>query len=71
MGSTDKYYFRGDSIVGDKIYKKIYECRADEFCLNPIFNGLIREEEKKVYYISPYSTLNTEYLIYDFSLEEG
>jgi hypothetical protein len=70
---TDYYYFDGDSIFNEKTYKKVFSYR-DELHLDRFFAGLIREENKKTYFV-PYhiglETLLKESILYDFSLEQG
>lgn len=66
---TTKIYFDGDSLLNSKTYKKVFHCFDDEFCLNPIFYGLIREENQKTYFV--FSDETKEYLLYDFSVELG
>jgi len=65
---TQYAFFDGDSIVADVTYKKVfsYNDKAHE---NIKYEGLIREHEKKTYFIPANS--KKEYLLYDFSLEEG
>ncbi len=65
---TQYVYFDGDSIIGINSYKKVFSC-DDSLHKNIKYEGLIREEEKKTYFIPANS--DTEYLLYDFSLEEG
>ena len=64
---TTKIYFDGDSILNSKTYKKVFHCFDDEFCQNPIFYGLIREENQRTYFV--FSNEADEYLLYDFSAE--
>jgi len=64
---TDYVYFDGDSIVGGYLYKKVFMCR-DELHEHIVYMGLMREENQKTYLKWNDSP---EYLIYDFSLEEG
>ena len=65
---TKKIYIKGDSILNDQTYKKVFKCiNNDESCQHPVFDGLIREENLKTYYILPEETI--EYLLYDFSLQ--
>lgn len=66
--STEYVYFESDSIIEDVSYKKVFSCN-DSLHENIAFEGLIREQERKTYFI-PADSL-TEYLLYDFSLEEG
>jgi hypothetical protein len=66
--STQYIYFGGDSIVAGKAYKKVFSC-DDELHENITYEGLLREQDKKTYGISKDS--ETEYLLYDFSLEAG
>ena len=65
---TQYVYFDGDSIVASNSYKKVFSCK-DKLHENIKYEGLIREQDKKTYFIPANS--ETEYLIYDFSLEEG
>jgi len=64
---TQYVYFDGDSIVGDHLYKKVFGCN-DQLHENIEYAGLMREENQKTYRKWNDSP---EYLIYDFSLEEG
>jgi hypothetical protein len=67
---TDYYYFDGDSILGEHSYKKMFLCSNSRLHGNHDgFQGLMREENQKTYFVYPAS--ETEYLFYDFSLEEG
>ncbi len=61
-------YFNGDSTVGEQVYKKVfsYEGHSQEAIK---YEGLMREQDKKTYFI-PVDSI-TEYILYDFSLEEG
>ena len=65
--STDYYYFDGDSIIGTHSYKKMFSCN-DLLHENCSYEGLLREENQKTYFRT---NSGTEFLIYDFSLEEG
>ena len=65
---TQYVYFEGDSTVSAVSYKKVFSCE-DKFHENIKFEGLIREQDKKTYIIPTNS--EKEYLLYDFSLEEG
>ncbi|MDR0762902.1 MAG: T9SS type A sorting domain-containing protein [Bacteroidales bacterium] len=65
---TRYVYFDGDSIVADKTYRKVFSCN-DWLHENIMSEGLIREQDKKTYFIPKDSEI--EYLLYDFSLEEG
>ena len=65
---TEYVYFGGDSIIESRSYKKVFSC-DDELHENVNYEGLIREHEKKTYFIPANS--EKEYLLYDFSLEEG
>ncbi|MDR2690729.1 MAG: T9SS type A sorting domain-containing protein [Dysgonamonadaceae bacterium] len=67
-GWTWYVYFDGDSIVTGYSYKKVFSCE-DKLYENIKYEGLIREQDKKTYFIPANS--ETEYLLYDFSLEEG
>ena len=66
--STQYIYFDGDSIVADKTYKKVFSCN-DELHENITYEGLIREQDKKTWFL--YKGFENESLLYDFSLEEG
>ena len=66
--STQYIYFDGDSIVADKTYKKVFSCN-DELHENITYEGLIREQDKKTWFLS--KGFENESLLYDFSLEEG
>jgi hypothetical protein len=71
VASTEYLYFEGDSTVNGNLYKKVFSC-DDSLHANIKYTGLIREENKKTYFIldnHPYP--GTECLLYDFSLEEG
>ena len=65
---TVYYYFDGDSIIGEHSYKKMFSC-DDRLHENCSYQGLMREENQKTFFVYPAS--ETEYLFYDFSLEEG
>ena len=65
---TQYVYFNGDSIIADYSYKKVFSC-DDRLHENIKYEGLMREHDKKTYFIPANS--ETEYLLYDFSLEEG
>ena len=66
--STRYLYFEGDSIVAGNTYKKVFSCNG-ELHENITYEGLIREEDKKIYFLA--KSLENEHLLYDFSLEEG
>jgi hypothetical protein len=65
---TQYVYFEGDSIFQEYIYKKVFSC-DDKLRENIKYEGLIREQNKKTYFIP--NNFEKEYLMYDFSLEEG
>ena len=65
---TQYVYFDGDSIVENHSYKKVFSC-DDQLHENIKLEGLMREENQKTYFIPNNS--NKEYLLYDFSLDEG
>jgi hypothetical protein len=54
--------------VAYKGYQKVFSC-DDELHENVKYEGLIREQDKKTYFIRENSEM--EYLLYDFSLKEG
>lgn len=66
---TTKMFFQGDSIVNSISYKKVFYCFDDELCQTVCFEGLIREENQKTYFVFPNET--REFLLYDFSSELG
>jgi len=66
--STEYVFFEKDSIFNKHVYKKVFSCR-DKLHENIRYEGLIREHEKKTFFIPVNS--KKEYLLYDFSLEEG
>jgi len=67
--NTRTHYYNEDSVVNFINYQKIYFYR-DELGMGEVeFAGLIREEEKKTYFIYP--SQEKETLMYDFSLETG
>ena len=63
---TEYFYFEDDSIVESNLYKKVFSCN-DILHENIQYEGLIREQNKKTYFIPTNS--ETEYLLYDFSME--
>lgn len=65
---TQYIYFDGDSIIGINSFKKVFSC-DDSLHQNIKYEGLIREEDKKTYFIPV--NFDTAYLLYDFSLTEG
>ena len=65
---TEYLFFDGEIIIEDKSYKQVYSC-TDKLHQNIMYQGLMREENQKVYF-SPVAQ-EKEYLLYDFSLEEG
>ena len=65
---TQYVYFDGDSTVDAVSYKKVFSSN-DKLHKNIKYEGLIREQGQKTYFIPANS--ETEYLLYDFSLEEG
>ena len=66
--STTYFYFDGDSVIGEKSYKKVISC-DDKLHENRKVKGLIREENQKTYFMPSY--FDEEILLYDFSLEEN
>jgi hypothetical protein len=65
---TQYIYFDGDSIIGIHSFKKVFSC-DDSLHKNIKYEGLIREEDKKTYFIPV--NFDSAYLLYDFSLAEG
>jgi len=48
---TQYIYFDGDSIVANRYYKKVFSCN-DKLHENVKYEGLIREQNEKTYFIS-------------------
>jgi len=71
--STNYNFFDGDTVFNEKTYKKVFQY-DDEQHTERFFAGLIREENKKTYFI-PYKkslqSLLEELILYDFTLEAG
>lgn len=65
---TEYVYFEGDSTIAELSYKKVFSC-DDKLHKNIKYEGLIREQNKKTFFIPANS--DVEYLLYDFSLELG
>jgi len=66
---TTYHFFEGDSVVNGKTYKKVFYYE-DEQHTERFFEGLMREENKKTYFIINSPEGNTvETVLYDFSLE--
>ena len=65
---TEFTYFERDTLIDAISYKKVFSC-DDSLRENIIYEGLIREQDKKTYFIPANSEI--EYLLYDFSLEQG
>lgn len=65
---TEYVFFDGDSTFLGKQYKKVFSYK-DQLHENIIYNGLMREQDQKTYWIIP--NTGTEILLYDFSLQEG
>ena len=65
---TQYVYFEGDSTVAEVSYKKVFSYN-DKLHENIKYEGLIREHEKKTYFIPNNSEM--EYLLYDFSFDAG
>jgi hypothetical protein len=63
---TMTYKFDGDTIISNQFYKKVYRSNA-EFPVSWGYEGGIREEEQKVWYLSRYE--NEETQLYDFTVE--
>lgn len=65
---TEYVFFEGDSINDNLTYKKTFST-IDKLYENVKYEGLMREEDMKVYFIPASSEI--EYLLYDFSLNIG
>lgn len=65
---TMTYKFYGDTIISNQVYKKVFKSEA-EIPVNWEYEGGIREEEQKVWYLSRYES--EERQLYDFTLEVG
>jgi hypothetical protein len=75
-----QYLMEGDTIINSVAYKKIYSCDYSPSITNKVFFGGIREDslEKVFIFLDSNQVLysnnlqfNTEYLLYDFSLNVG
>ncbi len=69
-----KYYLEADTIIDGNNYLKMYALNIGD-SIRPVFVGSLREENSKVY-LRPseqiyFTDLHKDYLMYDFSLEEG
>lgn len=61
--------FKGDTILNEKLYKKV-QIAEDEDAQQWMFtNEFVREENNRVFYLG--DGLEEEFLIYDFNLEAG
>ncbi len=73
---TIYHFFDGDSVFNEKTYKKLFRYN-DEQHTERYFSGLMREENKKTYFVEYYWDFDREegyweeILLYDFSLEQG
>lgn len=65
---TQTFKISGDTIVNNQVFKKIYKSE-EEIPVNWVYEGSIREEDEKVWYVSHFN--NEERLIYDFTLNVG
>lgn len=65
---TQMYMISGDTIINELAYKKVFKSE-EEIPVNWEYEGSIREEDEKVWYISHFN--NEETLIYDFTLNVG
>ena len=65
---TMTYKFYGDTIISNQVYKKVLKSEA-EIPVNWGYEGGIREEEQKVWYLSRYES--EEIQLYDFTLNIG
>jgi hypothetical protein len=69
--STSYHFFDGDTVFNGKTYRKVFEYN-DEQHLQRSFSGLIREENKKTYFVNRFPDNNTvETVLYDFTMEAG
>jgi len=64
---TETYKIQGDSLLDGKDYKIIW-MTYDSLGINWSYQGLLREDSNKVFFIPPGST---EGLLYDFNLQAG
>ncbi len=63
---TMTYQFIGDTTINSQVYKKVY-ISEEEVPNNWKYEGAIREEDRKVWYLAKYES--EERKIYDFTLE--
>lgn len=62
--ATEIFYTSGDTVINEYSYSKVY--RSGDSLLNSYYNGAIREENNKVFYVN---SEGEEGLLYDFNLE--
>jgi hypothetical protein len=67
---TETYKIEGDSSCNGHIYKIIW-LTYDSVDASWIYQGLLREEGNKVYYVPLYTSTGEEGLLYDFGLTTG
>ncbi len=65
------YQIKGDSLVNDTLYKKMYRYETCELEKDSPLRALVREQDKKVYARGVVKGDEKEYLIYDFLVQEG
>ncbi len=65
---TQTYRIAGDTMINELAYKKVF-ISEEEIPVNWEYEGSIREEDEKVWYVSHFN--NEEILIYDFTLNVG
>ncbi len=64
--STEIFKIIGDTLIGDKIYSKVF---VSHDAVNwELYYNFLREESDKIYYYSTF--YNQEYLLYDFTIKE-
>jgi hypothetical protein len=61
--------FKGDTLIGDKLYKKVQLAEDEDARQWNYTNEFVREENNRVYYLG--NGLAEEFLLYDFNLETG
>jgi len=68
IAETQYDFFDGDSVFNGNTYKKLY-CYKDEQHSTRFYEGLIRDDNSKVFIIP--KDADMEYLLYDFSVTGG
>ena len=68
-----RYFLEGDTLIGEVLYNRLYVESGDTVSPAKRLSGIIREEDKRVYYIGSGFTdpFDGEHLLYDFNAQVG